>query len=106
MEKIKLIKAMMKAGRAKDLLTFVEGESPYLTDASEGVSNALELRRNWILVVHHLRFVSIFGHEKSPQQWSGKILASYPSDFEFWLDAGAPGIAEVDLHAYLADYPL
>lgn len=106
MEKIKLIKAMMKAGRAEDLLTFVEGESPYLTDASEGVPNALELRRNWILVVYHLRFVSIFGHEKSPQQWKGKILASYPSDFEFWLGAGAPGIAEVDLQAYLADYPL
>lgn len=63
-------------------------------------------RRNWILVIHHLRFISIFGHEKSPQQWSGKILASYPSDFEFWLDAGAPGIAEVDLQAYLANYPL
>lgn len=36
MGKAELIRALMKAGRAGDLLAFVEGESPYPTDASQG----------------------------------------------------------------------
>ena len=61
MKKSEIIKKMMESGRAGDLLDFVEGDSVYISDASEGAPQNPELRRIWVLIVHHLRFVSEFG---------------------------------------------
>ncbi|MCF1489445.1 hypothetical protein LZ838_19050 [Pseudomonas sp. AA27] len=106
MEKIELIRALIKAGRSDDLLAFVEGESPYLTDASQGVPESPWLRRIWVLVVTHLRFVTRYGEVTKPLIADGQVLSPYPAEFQLWLAAGAPGIALEDLQAYVREHPL
>lgn len=106
MDKIEIIRLMLDAGRAKDILAFVEGESPYLSDASDGVPQDPELKRIWIMVVHHLRFLVEFGSGTSVQSSGGKIYSSYPDEFERWLSAGAPGISELDIERYITENPL
>ena len=98
--KIDSIRFLMRKGYAKELLRLVEGESPYTTDASEGVPLDPYLRGLWIVVVHHLRFVVEFGHQEKVVQ-NGKYLSSFPNEFEQWLQAGAPGIGVEDIEACL-----
>ncbi|WP_131190151.1 hypothetical protein [Stutzerimonas kirkiae] len=105
MDKVKIIRALIDSGRVKDVLDFVEGESEYVSDKSEGAPQARELRRLWILVVHHLRFLSEFGSTPAATK-DGKYLISYPREFDLWLDAGAPGVAEQDIMEYLKKNPL
>ncbi|WP_046855460.1 hypothetical protein [Pseudomonas sp. CCOS 191] len=106
MEKSELIRALIQAGRADDLLAFVEGESVYLTDASQGVPESPALRRIWVLVVTHLRFVAKYGAVTEHQVAGGQVLSPYPAEFQLWLASGAPGIALEDLRAYVREHPL
>ncbi|MBD9516232.1 hypothetical protein [Pseudomonas sp. PDM22] len=106
MDKIEVIRSLMGSDRVKDVLDFVEGDSVYISDASEGVPQSPELRKVWILMVHHLRFVSEFGDISTIQQKNGKYLSPHPGEFEAWLNAGAPGIADEDLRSYLKENPL
>ncbi|NIE55141.1 MULTISPECIES: hypothetical protein [unclassified Burkholderia] len=106
MEKIEVIKLMLSAGRAKDMLDFVEGESPYLSDASGGVPQDPEFKRIWIMVVHHLRFLAEFGNGVSVQSSGGKVYRPYPDEFDRWLSAGASGISEIDIKRYIEENPL
>lgn len=105
MDKVEIIRALIDSGRAKDVLDFVEGESEYISDKSEGAPQTRELRRIWVLVVHHLRFVSEFGNIPAATK-NGKRLIAYPQEFELWLDAGAPGISDQDIREYLKGNPL
>ncbi|WP_129590582.1 hypothetical protein [Stutzerimonas stutzeri] len=105
MGKVEIIRALIDSGRAKDVLDFVEGESKYISDKSEGVPQTKELRRIWVLVVHHLRFISEFGNASAATK-DGKYLITYPQEFELWLDAGAPGISDQDIREYLKENPL
>lgn len=105
MDKVKIIRALIDSGRVKDVLDFVEGESEYISDTSEGAPQTRELRRIWVLVVHHLRFVSEFGNIPAATK-NGKHLIAYPQEFELWLDAGAPGISDQDIREYLKENPL
>jgi hypothetical protein len=106
MEKAEIIKRMLSAGRAKDMLDFVDGESPYLSDASGGVPQDPELKRIWILVVHHLRFLAELGNSVSVQSTDGRLYGPYPDEFDRWLSAGAPGISEIDINRYIVENPL
>lgn len=106
MDKVEIIRSLIRSGRVKDVLDFVEGDSVYISDASEGAPQSPELRRVWILVVHHLRFVSEFGNVSATQSKGGKCLSPHPEEFEAWLSAGAPGVADRDLRSYLKDNPL
>ncbi|MBP5133578.1 hypothetical protein, partial [Pseudomonas protegens] len=94
MKKVEAIRALIDAGRVNDVLDFVEGDSPFISDASFGVLQDLESRRLWILVVHHLRFISEFGNCSSDVDKGGKKISSFVSEFEEWLDKEAPEIAE------------
>ncbi|WP_124658726.1 hypothetical protein [Burkholderia anthina] len=105
MGKVEIIRLMLRAGRAKDMLDFVEGESRYLSEASGGVPQDPELKRIWIMVVHHLRFLAEFGSDVSVQSSGGRVYRSYPDEFDRWLSAGAPGISEVDIKRYVEENP-
>ena len=105
MKKSEIIKKMMESGRAGDVLDFVEGDSVYISDASEGAPQNPELRRIWVLIVHHLRFVSEFGEVKDVQLKNGKYFSPNFDAFDKWLKEGAPGVAYEDLVAYLKDNP-
>jgi len=106
MEKVEIIRLMLSVGRAKDMLDFVEGESPYLSDASDGVPQDPELKRIWIMVVHHLRFLVEFGNGESVQSAGGKVYGPYPDEFDRWLSLGAPGISEIDIKRYIDENPM
>lgn len=106
MEKVEAIRRLISAGRAKDVLAFVEGDSPYISNECEGAPQEPEFRRLWILVVHHLRFVSACGANSPRNIKDGKYLTDFPQEFDRWLQVGAPGISCGDLAAYLKDYPL
>ncbi|MGU3780326.1 hypothetical protein [Burkholderia metallica] len=73
MGKLEIIRLMLSAGRAKDMLDFVEGELPYLSGASDGVPQDPGLKRIWIMAVHHLRFLAEFGSGMSIQSSDGKV---------------------------------
>ena len=105
MGKVEVIRTLIDSGRAKDVLDFVEGESKYISDKSEGAPQARELRRIWVLVVHHLRFISEFGDIPATTK-NGRYLFAYPQEFELWLNAGAPGISDQDIREYLKENPL
>ncbi|WP_139199131.1 hypothetical protein [Pseudomonas panipatensis] len=106
MGKVEAIKALISFGRVQDVLAFVEGDSIYISAASEGAPQSPELRRIWIMVVHHLRFISEFGNTPDKKFKDGKYLSPYPEEFEQWLDEGVPGIAEEDIQRYLEQNPL
>lgn len=106
MNKIEIIRALVCSGRARDVLDFVEGDSIYISDASLGAPQDPELRRIWVMVVHHLRFVSEFGDTPTTQCKDGKYFSPHPDDFNAWLDAGAPGVADEDVMAYINENPL
>lgn len=106
MGKIEAIKMLVSIGRAKDVLDLLEGESSYISDASEGVPQEPELRRLWIVTVHHLRFVSDFGNSAIEGERDGKHLTPFPDEFESWLNAGAPGIASKDIDSLLRSRPV
>ncbi|MGE8098601.1 hypothetical protein [Pseudomonas fluorescens] len=106
MGKIETIKKLISVGRAKDVLDFVEGDSPYISEVSLGAPQEQELRRLWVIAVHHLRFVSEFGVSSSGVHKDGKYLTAFPEGFEQWLQAGAPGVADEDISAFLKDHPL
>ncbi|MCA8310865.1 hypothetical protein LGM90_20355 [Burkholderia sp. AU28942] len=105
MGKVEIIRSMLRAGRAKDMLDFVEGESRYLSAASGGVPQDPELKRIWIMVVHHLRFLAEFGGDVLVQTSGGRVYRSYPEEFDKWLSAGAPGISEIDIKRYVEENP-
>lgn len=90
----------MRTGYAKEIFQLIEGESPYTTEASEGVPLDPHLKRLWIVAVHHLRFVVEFGFQEKVVS-NGKYLSSFPNEFEQWLQAGAPGIGAEDIQACL-----
>jgi hypothetical protein len=106
MNKVECIRAMLAAGREKDLLDFVEGESTYLSDASCGAPQTAEQKRMWVLLVHHLRFLTSYGNTVTKVIDGGKYLSAHPESLNEWLDLGAPGIAEEDISAYLKANPL
>ncbi|MDD1017373.1 hypothetical protein [Pseudomonas rubra] len=106
MGKVEAIRKLVAVGRAKDVLDLVEGESSYISEGSLGAPQEPEFRRLWILVVHHLRFVSEFGVPSSGEHKDGKHYAAFPDAFDQWLQAGAPGISSEDLSAFLKDHPL
>lgn len=106
MGKVEAIRALISVGRAKDVLGFVEGESPYISNASLGPTQNSESRRLWVIVVHHLRFVSEFGTSSLRGHRDGKYFTAFPEEFDQWLQAGAPGIADDDINALLNDHPL
>jgi hypothetical protein len=106
MNKVEIILMLLNSGRVRDVLEFVEGESPYLSDASEGAPQSPELRKIWIMMVHHLRYLANFGDGSSIQIHEGKIYRPYPEEFDAWIKAGAPGIAEQDMKKYFDENPL
>nr|WP_298165094.1 hypothetical protein [uncultured Pseudomonas sp.] len=106
MGKVEAIKMLVSGGRAKDVLDLLEGESSYISDASEGVPQEPELRRLWIVTVHHLRFVSDFGNSAIEGEKDGKHLTPFPDEFERWLSVGAPGIAPEDIDSLLRNHPV
>lgn len=106
MEKTEIIRRLIDAGRARDVLEFVEGDSPYISETSPGAPQEPELRRLWILVVHHLRFISEFGILAVREYKDGRCLTAFPDEFEQWLQVGAPGISNDDIGAFLRDHPL
>ncbi|QHD07196.1 hypothetical protein PspR76_16270 [Pseudomonas sp. R76] len=106
MEKVEAIRQLVNVGRARDVLAFVEGDSSYVTSESVGAPQELEYRRLWILVVHHLRFVSKYGAHSSGIMKDGKYLTAFPQEFDRWLQIGAPGVSSGDLDMYLKDFPL
>ncbi|BGD29196.1 hypothetical protein L4O78_006317 [Pseudomonas aeruginosa] len=106
MDKVDIIRELIRLGKVKVVLEFVEGDSVYISDASEGVPQHPDLRRIWVMMVHHLRFVSEFGDALETQCKDGKYLSPHYEEFEAWLSAGAPGIADKDLRAYLKENPL
>lgn len=99
--KVYKIKQLIKDGKANDVLSLMEGESPYTTEDSEGVPKDRMLARIWIGALHHLRFISEFGIDAKAQKINGKLECPLPDIFEQWLQAGAPGIGENDLDNYL-----
>lgn len=105
MNKAEVIRALVESGRAKDVLDFVEGESKYVSEASEGAPNERELRMLWVLVVHHLRFL-VNSVDGISEVQNGKFFTSHPYEFERWLHFGAPGIADEDIAIYLKENPL
>jgi len=106
LEKVEAIRKLISVGRAKDILDFAEGESSYISERSLGAPQEQELRRLWVLAVHHLRFVSEFGVSSSREYKGGKYLTAFPEAFDQWLQAGAPGISNEDFNAFLKDHPL
>ncbi|MCA7925298.1 hypothetical protein LGM35_22630 [Burkholderia cenocepacia] len=105
MGKVEVIRRMLSAGMAKDMLDFVEGESRYLSEASGSVPQDPELKRICIMVVHHLRFLAEFGSDVSVQSYDGRMYRSYPDEFDGWLSEGAPGISEIDIRGYMKENP-
>lgn len=105
MDKVEIIRSLIDCGRFKDILDFVEGESKYISESSGGAPQDKNLRRIWILVVHHLRFLSKFGNVSEVMK-GDKCFTAHSKEFELWLDAGAPGISEQDLRDYLKENPL
>ena len=106
MEKVEAIRRLISVGRARDVLAFVEGDSSYISSECGGAPQEPEYRRMWILVVHHLRFISAYGSNSPGKTKDGKYLTGFPQEFDRWLQIGAPGISSGDLAAYLKDYPL
>lgn len=54
----------------------------------------------------HLSFVEKYG-TKSLQAQEGKHHRfAYPQEFENWLAAGAPGVEDADVEAYLTANPI
>ena len=106
-EKAKALRMLCEL-RPKALLELMEGESPYISDQSEGISNASrEEGSSWVVALHHVRFAAEYGarHEllfDGKQHWQ----CAFPAEFEHWLEIGSPGVALADLSRYLADYPL
>lgn len=105
MGKVEIIRYLIERGRFKDVLDFVEGESKYISEDSEGAPQDKDLRRVWVLVVHHLRFLSRFGNVSAVTK-GDVFFTAHPKEFELWLDAGAPGISYQDLRDYLKENPL
>ena len=105
MDKVDIIRELIRLGKVKVVLEFVEGLCIYIR-CFRRVPQHPDLRRIWVMMVHHLRFVSEFGDALETQCKDGKYLSPHYEEFEAWLSAGAPGIADKDLRAYLKENPL
>lgn len=105
-EKVQTLRVLCEL-RPRALLELMEGESPYISDQSEGISNASrEEGSSWVAALHHVRFAAEYGARHEPLFDGKHWLCAYPTEFEHWLEIGSPGVALADLSSYLADYPL
>ncbi len=97
MNKRSIIGNLLATGWALALLAVLEGESALSDPMAPGAPDDHDLARLWIAAQYHLKFVSRFGANSPPQIVDGKFLSSFPEEFERWIDAGAPGIAALEL---------
>lgn len=97
MEKRQVVEDLMSAGQAKILVDLLTGESPH----SQLLTNPERVEEKILLAgaVSHLWFLSEFGDAESPIEKEGRVYASYPAEFEQWLDADCPGLSEGALRA-------
>jgi len=93
----------MDKGFVRDVLELMEGESEFTSGESAGVPDNPDLKKLWVISVHHLRFVVEFDQGESSAVKGGKFRAPFPREFEQWLHAGAPGVASADVDACLRD---
>ena len=96
MNKRSIIGSLVATGRASELLAVLEGDSDLSDPTASGAPEDRELARLWIAAQYHLRFVSKFGEYSPPQKVDGKLLSSFPEEFERWVEAGAPGITALE----------
>jgi hypothetical protein len=101
MNKVAAIRLLMDNGLARDVLELIEGESEFTSDESSGVPDHPDLKKLWVISVHHLRFVVEFGQGETSAVKGGKFRTPFPREFEQWLQAGAPGVASADVDACL-----
>lgn len=97
---------VINQGKAQDILALMEGESPYITESSEGAPTDHKLIQLWTFALYHLRFISEFGINGKKQFKDGKVICPFPNEFMQWLEADAPGIDLPDLNRYLIDNPI
>ena len=96
MNKRSIISNLVTAGHASELLAVLEGESRFSDAAAPGAPENRELARLWIAAQYHLRFVSEFAENSPPQTVGGKLLSSFPDEFDRWVEAGAPGVTDLE----------
>ena len=106
MSENELIARIVDAGHASEILLLLEGESPYTSKDFEGAPTDRELAKLWTIAPYYLRFVAEFGNRTDTIMKDGKWISAFPSEFEEWLKAGAPGIAESELDRYWRENPL
>lgn len=99
------IKALYKSKSRKDLLDLLLEESKYTISAEEynGEEINLTMQESELrgCAIEHLRFIINYGFLKETVNDNGKIYSPYYKEFENWLEAGCPGILEVELETYL-----
>jgi hypothetical protein len=103
MEKSELAVALMKAGKAAELLELLQGLSvfskPPHSQELSSKSPPLHLTRCVNAARNHLRFVSKFGTEHTHVVEGDMHHFSSQQKFEQWLAADAPGISITELRA-------
>ncbi|WP_227818350.1 hypothetical protein [Nitrogeniibacter aestuarii] len=88
-----LVRRILSAYGAKELLALLDGESEFTTDENPGAPQDRELARSWSVARLHLTYMIHSGREDGePIQVGNHAYSSYRQEFEHWLLLGAPGL--------------
>lgn len=105
-DKATMIRAILRAERFSVLYELVARISPFNISSPSGRDMSDSEQDAWQHACMHLEFLAKYGPNETSIK-DGKFLRfSYPSEFETWLQGGAPGISVDELKAYLAVQPL
>lgn len=106
MNKTETIRALVAADRAVDVRELVLGISRFCISeiASSPRSEVEEELRQMAEV--HLSFIENYGTKALHVQEGPRHRFAYPQEFEAWLAAGAPGVEDADVEAYLSANPI
>lgn len=105
-EKASTIKLLLEKGRGQDLLDIIAGISEYSISQNLDEEPDLETVKLVSAARRHISFISKYGLEKRYVDLDGHFEFPSPEKFEEWLLAGAPGIVQEELDAYLEAHPL
>ena len=105
-DKVAMIRGMLSAGRFSILYELVARISPFNVCVASGRVMSDHEQDAWQHACMHLEFLAKYGPNETSIKDGKFFRFSYPSEFEAWLQSGAPGLSVDELSAYLAAQPL